>query len=290
MEKLIGYTFISDDEVVKENSNEKVLSVVLDLHDLWPRDNSAKSTTFQEKNFVEVVAENSLEDFDDFENEDMNLELYDNELTFEENFEDGSDVKYIPLPIYKNNTDENTDYTRLLYAGGKVIMNRKKIMDDYSEGFNYIVVDYDSIHGLRLRSFQRFESTMFSCEERVFFETLLIKFKSFHYKAFFYSLSEIQREVGIKKDKAKSIVKKFVDMGFLKTDLRKSKVNGKPCQITYYEIDAKKVIELVPQIYAESYHEFVTEQLTEYFKPILKAKEKQVNNSSGIVDITRVMQ
>lgn len=224
-------------------------------------------------NLIEVEKFKS-DEFDDDNNDDEfdEFKLYDNYLTFAENFEDGEEVKYILVPIYKNPENHYDDFTPLLNAGAKVIMNKKHILEDYSEGLNYIVLDYDSIFGLRLLSFQKYNSTFFSCEERVFFETIIIKYKSFRYQKFYYSYPKIYEELGLKKDKANAIVKKFTDLGILNSEIQTTLITNRPSQITYYELNVEKIIELIPKIYNSPFHEDVEEKLNIYLRPALVKK------------------
>ena len=196
------------------------------------------------------------------------IKIYDDSLTFEENFDDLTDVKYALLPIYKTPSNEEIDFSPLLNAGGKVITSK----DFESHDLEYYIVDYDSIFGLRLLSYQRYNSHFFDCQERVFFEALLIKQKSFKYKPFYYSCSEIFKELGIKKDKVYSIQKKFIELGIISTSKKTGIVNNKPAQITYYTINAIRILALVPEIYIEDYQEKAIENLTIYLKPLLRQK------------------
>ncbi len=219
--------------------------------------------------------------------EKVEIELYDESKQFDENFEDGSNVKYVLLPIYKEKNHENQNYTKLLNLGSKTLMNRKKVMDKFSEGLHYFVLDYDTIFGLRLLSFQKYNPIFFSCEERVLFETLLIKFHRFKFKEFYYSYKTIYIELGIKRDKAKTIVNKFIKLGFLNCRVKKSQINGRQSQITYFSVCANKIIDLVPLIYETEHQEQVKEELTMYLEPAI---QKESNRTNHPLDITSIMQ
>ncbi|MCF6129320.1 hypothetical protein L1S35_06520 [Flavobacterium sp. AS60] len=257
MEEILGYGFFSDDEGPVEN----------------------KDTSINKNNKSDNI---NISSVSHSEEETDKILLYDHNKTFIENFEDGIDVKYVIVPIYKEgNKDEN--FTPLLNAGAKVIMNRKKIMDDYSEGLNYFVLDYDSIFGLRLLSFQRYNSKTFKCDERAFFETLIIKFRRFNYQKFYYSYPEILKELGINIDRAHTIVKKFIKMGFLRSELITSVIDGRPSQITYYWLNASKIIELIPTIFKQPFHENVKEGISEYLKEALPGDDDNPKNISDIM-------
>jgi hypothetical protein len=218
----------------------------------------------------------------------LEIKFYDESKQFDENFEDGSNVKYVLLPIFKDKNQEDKNYSKLLNAGSKVLLNRKKVMDKFSEGLNYFVVDYDPIFGLRLLSFEKYNSNFFSCEERVLFETLIIKFHLFKYNEFFYSYEVIRRELGIKKDRARTIIKKFISLGFLSCQVKTASIEDRPSQISYYNINANKVIELIPQIYISAHQEKAEEELTAYLEPAIKKQFKY--NVHHPIDLSSIMQ
>lgn len=253
---------------------------------------------FQEQNEITNKENYSNHQVDDFNvsvnqkyetntSDEFEIKLYDESKQFDENFKDGSVVKYVLLPIYKDKNHEEKNYTKLLNIGSKTIMNRNKIMDKFSEGLNYFVLDYDSIFGLRLLSFQKYKPDFFSCDERVLFETLLIKFHRFKFKEFYYSYNTIYIELGIKRDKAKTIVNKFIKLGFLNCRVKTSQINGRQSQITYYSVCANKIIDLVPFIYQTEHQEQVKEELIMYLEPAI---EREPNESNYPIDITSIMQ
>ncbi|RAR74233.1 hypothetical protein [Flavobacterium aciduliphilum] len=264
--------------------NEKLLSYGV----CFQEQNEYKSEINNLNNQVDYSSESKKNESETKKlNEEIEIEFYDETLQFDENFEDGNTVKYVLLPIYKDNNNEEKNYTKLLNLGSKILMNRKKVMDKFSEGLNYFVLDYDSIFGLRLLSFQKYKPDFFSCEERVLFETLLIKFHQFKFKEFFYSYNTIHIELGIKKDKANTIVKKFVRLGFLNCNIKTSLIDGRPSQVTYYFVNACKIIELIPLIYKNEHLEQVNKELTMYLEPAI---EKKSNRTIHPIDITRIMQ
>ncbi|WP_423740516.1 hypothetical protein V8245_05220 [Flavobacterium columnare] len=197
------------------------------------------------------------------------IELYNQSLTYAENFEDGKKIKFILLPLFKDQKDDETNFTPLLNAGAKVIMNRKELAGTYSEQFHYIIADYDSIFGLRLLSFQRYNN-FFSCDERVLFETFIIKFHSFGFKEFYLSIPTIYKELGIKETRANTIIKKFVELGIITKKVKPQVVNDIPSQVSYYKVDADKVLELLPIIFEKDYLYDIEKDIVKYLEPALK--------------------
>ncbi len=188
---------------------------------------------------------------DEWEFEDLEelriTSLYDFTKTFDENFEDGSEYKWTLICIEKNGLMEVRESYNLITPQSKFIFNASKA-EEYGQ-FEFAIVDYDSIFGTRFTSFMKYNSNFFSCDERVMFEAMLIKFKAFKYKPFYWSKNEMFKEAGIKKDRATKIIKRFEELGIITSELVKTVLGNRPMQITYYNIVSEKVIELLPQIF-----------------------------------------
>ena len=234
--------------------------------------------------------EEELEDFEDLEEleETIEVQLYDMSLDSEQNFQDGVKTKFVLLPIHKEGIENGKSFTPLLHAGGKIILNKDKALQNMDYIGDTFVVDYDSMFGVRLLSFQKYNSAFFICDERVVFETLVIKFHYFDYKPFFLSYNEIFKELGIKKDRMLSISKKFQNLGFLKTQIITSLIEKRPSQITYYNLDAAKIIDLIPQIYIGDNTREMYNDIKKYLEPALK--KVCVPEIVEVFDITRIMQ
>jgi hypothetical protein len=200
----------------------------------------------------------------------IDVPLYDLTLDSEENFQDGIETKYILLPVNKDGVVNETSFTPLLNAGGKIIMNNDKHRQNMDYVTDFFVVDYNTMFGLRLLVFQKYNSEYFSCDERVFFETLLIKFHGFRFKPFYISYSTIFNELGIKKDRVMTISRKFHKLGFLRTEVKTTSIEGRPLQVTYYNLDTDKIIELLPVIYLEQHHEDTDRDIKKYLEPARK--------------------
>jgi len=221
--------------------------------------------------------ENNLQEpFQDYGEEPEELEelidvpLYDLTLDSEENFEDGIETKYVLLPVNKDGVVNETNFTPLLNAGGKIIMSNDKLRQNMDYVTDFFVVDYNTMFGLRLLVFQKYNSKYFSCDERVFFETLLIKFHAFRFKPFYISYPTIFNELGIKKDRAITISRKFQRLGFLETEIKTKLIDGRPSQVTYYHLDTDKILELLPKIHIEEHFEDIDRDIKKYLEPALK--------------------
>lgn len=237
------------------------------------------------ENHLKESMQNYEEEPEDLE-ELIDVPLYDLTLDSEENFQDGIETKYILLPINKDGVINETSFTPLLNAGGKILMSNDKHRQNMDYVTDFFVVDYNTMFGLRLLVFQKYNSKYFSCDERVFFETLLIKFHAFRFKPFYISYSTIFNELGIKKDRAVTISRKFQKLGFLKTEIITSSIEGKPSQVTYYHLDTDKIIELLPQIYIEEHYEEIDRDIKKYLEPALK----KVTIPTETIHISKIMQ
>lgn len=240
--------------------------------------------TFPENNLQESK-QDYKEEPEELE-ESIDIPLYDLTLDSEENFQDGIETKYILLPINKDGVVNENSYTPLLNAGGKIVVNN----DGFRQNLDFIsdifIIDYNTMFGLRLLVFQKYNSKYFSCDERIFFETLLIKFHGFRFKPFYISYSTIFNELGIKKDRAITISRKFQKLGFLKTEIITCSIEGRPSQVTYYHLDTYKIIELLPQIYIEEHFEDIDRDIIKYLEPALK----KVSTPTETLHISMIMQ
>jgi hypothetical protein len=171
--------------------------------------------------------------------------LYDPCKSKEENFEDGKSSKHLLIRVEKNGLLHIDD--KIPNQFSKVVVDMNKI-EEYAAP-EYMVVDYDTIFGTRLISFKNYNSEFFSCDERVFFEALLIKYRAFGFKPFFWSKEVIWRELGVKKDRANRIIKRFVELAILSTEVKKSVLDSRPQQITYFNLHSNRICELLTQIY-----------------------------------------
>ncbi len=184
------------------------------------------------------------------------IELYDPCKTLDENFEDDFQNKYLLISVNKNGSMgiEN----KIPDQFSKVVVDINKIEEfDLPE---FAVIDYDTIFGLRLTSFINYNSDFFTCDERVFFEALLIKYKCFGYKPFHWSREVIWKELGIKKDRVNRIIRKFSDeLNILYPKVIKTTIDGRPRQVTYFGLNAKKILELFPKIYLDKENEVLKE-------------------------------
>lgn len=201
----------------------------------------------------------------------IEIELYDNHKTFEENFEFGKNKKFVLIEI---NGSKKVSVASTLSViptpQSKCIIDIEKV-EDYSS-LEFIPIDYDTIFGLRFLSFIKYNSDFFVCDERIMFEALLIKYKAFDFKSFFWSKEKIFEEVGIKKDRATKIIEKFIELGIITKQLIKTTIENRPMQINYYDLNPDKILELLPKIYQERDEINIYSEIKKYLIPVLKKK------------------
>lgn len=200
------------------------------------------------------------------EEEHKEIKLYDFDLSLEENFSDGFSEKYI---LFKVNKSGNVivEETRNILPNpqSKCVVN----IQDMEES-DTVIIDYESIFGIRLLSFIEYDSNFFSCDERVFFEAIIIKYKSFDFKPFYWSKQIIFDELGIKKDRADKIISKFISLGLLSTHVVTRSSDGRPQQITYFDLKVAKLIELLPKIIKDFDNKNLMHDIKKYLIPALK--------------------
>ena len=77
---------------------------------------------------------------------------------------------------------------------------------------------------------------------RLMFEAFIIKMLSFG-GTFFLSMPMIQKEFGIKRSRAEVIISYFKSIGFIKSEVKKTIIDGQFKQMTYYTVQPKHIIE-----------------------------------------------
>lgn len=280
---------VIDTEIIdawrSQNLTKEDYNDVLDQQPEFLRETPIRSTWGTPEGKLNVESINSLEHFDDDEDyqEEIDrynielpfgckeIELYDNQKSFDENFEKGSSKKYVLIEIDKNKKFSIANVASVIPdPQSKCIIDIEKV-EDFSE-LQFIPIDYDTFFGLRLLSFEKYKSTFFVCDERVVFEAFLIKYHSFGLKAFYWSFNKIFEEVGIKKDRATKIIEKFIKLGIVSKKLIKTQIDKRPMQINYYDLNIDRIIELVPEIYQESDNIDIEANIREYLTRVAVKK------------------
>jgi len=206
---------------------------------------------------------------EDLEESFQELKLYNHDISFEENFQQDNTSKYI---LIKVNPSGSMDVNNVLSPNDKIVVN----MRDYDQfNFDMYFVDYDTIFGTRFLTFIKYDSNFFVCDERVFFEALLIKYKKSSFTSFYWSKERIFKELGIKKDRAEKIISRFKELGIISVEKKTRSFEGKPQQVNYFFLHPEKVIELLPKIFADENEEWVFplhRDIKKYLKPGLRKK------------------
>lgn len=178
------------------------------------------------------------------------ISLYNPNTSIADNFKDGNHSKYLLVKAQSNG--DLCIENRIPDQFSKVVVDLNTI-EEYSLPEMFII-DYDTIFGVRLTSFIKYDNKFFTCDERVFFETLLIKYKSFSFRPFYWSKEKIWDEIGIKKDRAKKIIKKLIELEFISTEVRPSVIDNMPRQVTYFHLNGLKIIESLPNMFSDKHY------------------------------------
>jgi len=210
---------------------------------------------------------------EDFEERSEKIELYNHDITLEENFQENNNPKYILVKVTEDGSMAVENNTPSLTPFDKIVVNMN--VYDYSAFENYMI-DYDTIFGTRLLTFMKYDSNFFVCDERVFFEALLIKYKKSDFTSFYWSKEKIFKEVGIKKDRSEKIISRFKELEIISVEKKTRTFEGKPQQVNYFFLHPEKVIELLPKMFGEEDEEnFIFpghRDIQKYLKPGLEKK------------------
>ncbi len=219
----------------------------------------------------------SIQNFEKIQLKSKNLkeiELYDFEKTFDENFNNGEKKKYILVEVEGKDNFSVINSSNLPTPHSKIIIDVETV--EKHSSMEFALVDYDTLFGTRFTTFIKYNSDFFACDERVIFEGLLIKLKAFDFRPFYWSKEVIFKETGIRKDRATKIISRFIELGIISTEIRKSVVSNRPQQITYFTIYPEKVLELLPKIFEGREEMYIVENdLEKYLKPIYKRSNSQ---------------
>lgn len=272
---------VNDNEVIehfrKQNLQKEDYNDVFDAPEFLR--NIPTKTTFESEEKSNLT---NIDFQDDFEKEIdrynielpygyQEIELYDNQKTFDENFEKGKSKKYVLIEIDKNKKFSIANIASVIPTPqSKCIIDIEKVEDFGS--LEIIPIDYDTLFGLRLLTFQKYKSDFFLCDERVMFEAFLIKYKGFDFRPFYWSLNKVLEEVGIKKDRASAIIEKFIKLGIASKKLVKTQIENRPMQINYFDLNIDRIIELIPEIYLERDSVNLETEIKKYLIPVLKKK------------------
>ncbi|MEG2309139.1 hypothetical protein [Chryseobacterium sp.] len=215
-------------------------------------------------------------DSEDFEESFKEIKLYNHNISLEENFEKSKNPKYVLIEVNQHgcmSVDDDIINT-VLSPNDKIVAN---IDDFHRYTFEKCLVDYDSIFGVRLLTFMKYDSNFMSCDERVFFEALIIKYKKSDFTTFYWSKERIFTELGIKKDRAEKIITRFKELGIISVEKKTRSFEGKPQQVNYFFLHPEKIIELLPKIFGEEDEEdFIFpghRDIKKYLRPGLEKKK-----------------
>ncbi|SCY19250.1 hypothetical protein SAMN05192588_1598 [Nonlabens sp. Hel1_33_55] len=133
---------------------------------------------------------------------------------------------------------------------------------------------------INILKLNRYNYDFFNCEEVVFFEYMMVKGMAFKKrKEFFHSAETIRNETGIKRSSLNTIVKKFIGLGMISTE-----VKGMP-RITYFKVHYPQIVELLPKIYQLSENGQLpydlNKQLSEFLLPLVDNYIEKNNNKNN---------
>jgi len=195
-------------------------------------------------------------------------DIYNPDLVFSDNFRDERD-KYLVLKIA---LDDDSIKNLIPDQFSKCLSTPQKLISSNISYLRTLVHDYDTIFGTRYSKFRNYCPKFFSCEERVFFETLLIKFKQNSFKSFRWEKTKIEYELGIKRGKRDTIIERFEKLGIIKSAGPKSckGKNNRNAVSYFFNLDCSRILELIPEIFSEYNRKEVEHDLYKYLAPAFK--------------------
>lgn len=195
--------------------------------------------------------------------EDREL-LYDLSKEVDENLTDGKD-KYIILKI----SEGENSIERVPDEFARILTKPKSLLKENVSFLRHIFIDYDTLFGVRYKQIKNYNNKVFNLQERVLFETIIIKFKRNDFKPFEWPKRKIEYELGIGRRSCNTILKRFRKAGIIKKmeSIDKfSEQRGGPIKTTLFDIDTNRIIELLPEIYSNFSKDKMEKDILKYLK------------------------
>lgn len=108
----------------------------------------------------------------------------------------------------------------------------------------------NQLFSINLLNFSKYKPDI-ECDKRILFEALLIKMLYFK-GTFYYSKNRILRELGLKRTKVERLIQDFIDIGYIQKQVKSSRHEGNPRQITYYTVIPENVVRTAQLLYKDS--------------------------------------
>lgn len=225
--------------------------------------------SYKNNNWDNIPENNKWDD-----NPIQQLELFDFNKSYSENFENHKGSKFILIEV------RNEVFMRVFNPEinlpnptWKCLVNKESV-ESFDELPEFTIWDYDSIFGIRLTSFIQYTDYL-KCDEIVMFEALLIKSYRFGFKPFYWSKEVIKEEIKIRSDRVDGIIKRFKEEGILSnTEVKRIQISGKPRQVTYFTLNYKGIKELLSKIYKKEHLDECLKDIDIYINPGLDAKDR----------------
>lgn len=252
-----------------------------------------------EENCSELSNQYSSEDFTEDNHRQGNelekqsnlevINIYDFEKSLHENLQQNPKNLYILMEV-KSPFGDVEITNNLPTPQSKCLVNIEHL-EKYDAEYRFNPTAYTSFMGVEVLNFMKYSSVFFTCDERVMFIFLLVKFKCFDFKPFYWSKNKMFNETGIKKDRAKKILEKFKNLEILSSEIKRKVVNNRPSQITYFNLNCKRIIELLPEImnkdkFEDDVLQEINHDIKSYLHPGLDKKEvKDEKNKTSLSNI-----
>lgn len=195
------------------------------------------------------------------------IKLYNPSLSFKDNFSVDKDDKHLVFRISKN-----SNFIGLIPDNSSVILtDLSKIRDQMY--LRSIIMDYYSLFGLRYNMFKRYDPNFFECDERIFFEALLINYKKADFRKFEWAKSKIFYELGIKRTRLETIIRKFKRLGIINNTVvhsLKMKPGSRKNKASFFVLNPEVIIGLIPSIYFRFEMASAKEALIRFLTPAIK--------------------
>ena len=196
--------------------------------------------------------------------EEKRIEIYDWSKTFKQNFEEINERHL----VFRISREDNI--IELIPDSSTVIITKPAGVKDHKY-LSSLITDYYSLFGLRYNMFKRYNPRFFTCDERIFFEGLLIKFRKSDFKKFEWAKDKILYELGIKRSRLNTIISNFEKLGIIDHAVVHSiKTKTKKNKASFFVVNPERIMELTNEIYFKFEISQAQLAMSQFLKPALK--------------------
>lgn len=139
---------------------------------------------------------------------------------------------------------------------GKILTDINKVTETYGQNLEYVNVEEDHYNPItfKILRLKEYNFDFLKLQEVIILNALLVKYKSFKQKPFYFTRDAVKEELGIGKSVYNNALNKFVKLEIIR--IKKSKKKGNKFPTKYIDFSKSKIKKLIPKIWDLDKHAF----------------------------------